>query len=72
MSNPLHECGDGGDDVGMWSTFACRRGVCTMRAMPPRWDKLVVLVSPSFHEQHGCGGREVVCGDDAAVRLVRC
>lgn len=42
------------------STCACRRPRCTTWSAPPQWGHRIVLVSPSFHERHGCGGQRFV------------
>ena len=47
--------------------FVQRGGAGTRGQLVP-----VVLLALNFHERQVRGDREVVCGDDAAARSVRC
>lgn len=48
---------------------ACRSMVVQRGRWPPHWALVAYAASPSFNERRGCGGREIVCGDDTAARL---
>jgi hypothetical protein len=61
--------------VLLWPAYACSVVDWKMWAVPPHLDKLVVLVLlflRVFTSDATAVNKEGACGDDSAVRLVRC